>query len=108
MTHEFNKPRTEMGLYQQRHCQFELKWGRRWDRMKEGSQTLWILQGGIVGLFSCECELSLKKGRRIPKAIEKSCGLPLPTEAQSSQARGRGEGQVCCSHLDFRCVDRNT
>lgn len=54
-THELNqpsqqKPGVEMKLYQEKHYQLGLEKQRKWDEMKEGVQTSWILQDGIIWL----------------------------------------------------------
>lgn len=39
------KPEIKMRLYQQRHCPFDLKAQSKWDKMKAGCWTSWILHG---------------------------------------------------------------
>lgn len=66
MTHGLNqpsqqKPEIEVGLYQQRHCQFELKGQRKLGGMKEGCWTSWMLEDWTIELFICERELFFKE-----------------------------------------------
>lgn len=51
----------EVGLNQQRHCQFELAGHRKQDRVKEGCETSWVLQDQTKEMLGCERGLFFKE-----------------------------------------------
>ena len=96
MRHEFNQPSQhkasiEMGLYPQKHCQLELqetdKVGWNEDRLLDFLDSRELDHRALCQLIST---LLQDKGRRTPNTIQRSSGLPLPPQAQSSWTCGLG------------------
>ena len=84
------KPGTDMGIYQQRHCQFELKQSR--GANEERLLDFKILQVQATELFTCEWCYSASEGKNDLKALQRSqAATPRPGgRAVSSLAKSTG------------------
>lgn len=84
-----------MGLYQQRHCQYEPR-KRRWDDIKEVFWTSEIEQDQLIELCDCKHALFFKKGKNDPKGNSDIITIPLTLHAhQQGVSSLISEGVVC-------------